>query len=336
MRRAVLIPMLLAFTGPALAASKSKKPPPKPAVVARPQAPSTPTPSAGEVACPLDGLPEAKLKWDEPGFLWLMESGDVLYYTTLGGPLPRLGTTLRCGGHTLHAETIQGGANLSMMNFDIDFSSVILVEAPRRTPEAKAFFAAKRALEAGDVTTARMLLRPLDRTDEGVAAQWVRVARLELAAGHATAAHDALRGLPLEVYGVVAGHVAASRMSLTDARRLDAAGQTGEAALALAPAEAALSLTIESQVWPEAERLDIQELSGELHEKQGDADGAVQRLEAVLARDPERPGAWLALANARWDLKDKKGAREAYAEASQRMAPESRPELLAERCPKCG
>lgn len=336
MRRATLIPLMLAFTTEAHAASKSKKPPPKPAVVARPQAPPTPTPTASEQACALDGLPEARLAWDEPGFLWLMESGDVLYYTTLGGNLPRLGTTLRCSGHNLHLETIQGGANLSMMNFDIDFSSVILVEAPRRTPEAKAFFAAQRALDAGDTATARMMLRPLDRTDEDVASQWVRIARLELAAGNAPAAHEALRGLPLELYGVVAGHVAASRLSLADARRLDQAGQTGEAAMALAPAEAALSLTIEAQVWPEPERLDIQELSGELHEKQGDSEGAVRRLEAVLARDPDRPGAWLALANARWDLKDKKGARAAYAEASRRLTPESRPVLLAERCPKCG
>ena len=169
MRCVALIPLLLAVAKPALAASKSKKPPPKPPVVVRPQAPPTPTPGARELACPLDGLPEARLDWDDPGFLWLMESGDVLYYTTLGGPLPRLGTTLACGGHTLHVETIQGGANLSMMNFDLDLSSVIQVEAPRRTPEAKAFFAAQRALDAGDVARARLLLRPLDRTDEDVA-----------------------------------------------------------------------------------------------------------------------------------------------------------------------
>lgn len=338
MVRAVLLSFLLAFGGAAEAGTTRKKAPAKtaPAPPPRPAPPAAPPTGSASQGCALDGLPEAIVAWDPYGWLWLLESGDVLYVADLGGPLPALGTTIRCGGKKVHVETLTGGANLSMMNFDLDFSSVIAVEAPRRTPEARAMYSGRRALEAGDVEGARRALRPLDRADEDVAGLWVWVSRLEAKAGRVDAAHEALRGLSLEVYGVAAAHVTASRLSLAEARRLHAEGRTGEAALALAPAEAALGLGIEPYAWPDRERLDVLELAGALRVARGDAAGALGPLEFVLAKDPARPQAWLALGDARWALKDKKGARLAYAEAYARLPEAERPAELAERCPKCG
>lgn len=336
MRAVTLISLALALSAEAHAATSKKKPAPKAAVVApRPPPPAAPPNGAPGSPCPLDGLPEATITWDDPGYFWFMESGDVLYAGDVGGPLPRLGTTVTCAAKRVHIETIQGGANLSVMNFDLDFASVVAVEAPRRTPEAKAFWKARRALEAGDVASAKLALRPLDRADEDVAGLWVWIARLETKAGHASEAHQALRGLSLEVYGVAEANVEAARLSLAEARAQHAAGANGDAELTLAPAEAALGLGLD-QVWPERERLDVLELAGVLHAEREDAEGAVQRLEFVVARDPERPAAWLGLAEARWLLKDKKGARAAYAEALSRLPVAERPPELAERCPKCG
>lgn len=335
MCRAILMGLILGLSMNAEAATSKKKPPPTVAPPPRPRAPETPPSGVHSQACALEGLPEAVLAWDTPGFLWLLESGDVLYVTTLGGPLPEMGTTIRCADTKVHIETIQGGANLSVMNFDLDFASVIMVEAPQRTPEAKAFWKARRALESGDVATAQLALRPLDRADEDVAGLWVWIARIEIKAGRIPEAQQALRGLSTEVYGVSAANVEVSRMALARARDLFAAGQFADAEMLLGPAEAALNLGLEAS-WPEQERLDVLELAGMLRVARQDAAGATQRLEQVLAKDPKRPRSWLALADARWLNKDKKGAREAYAEATRLLPDSQRPAVLAERCPKCG
>ncbi len=337
MRWVALISLLFGLTADAEASPPKKKTTVKvaPKVVPRPPPPDVPPSGTPSIPCPLNGLPEAIVAWDDPGHLWLLESGDVLYVTGLGGPLPRLGTTIRCAGQNMHIETIQGGANLSVMNFDLDFSSVIAVEAPRRTPEAKAFWAARRALEAGDVSAAQLALRPLDRADEDVAGLWVWIARIAIKEGRPIDAHQALRGLSQEVYGVTAAQVEVARLSLAKARELHASHANGDAEMMLGPAEAALGLGLD-QLWPEPQRLDVLELAGILHLEREDAEGAVQRLEFVVARDPARAQAWLALADARWLLKDKKGARLAYAEAYERLPSDQRPPALAERCPKCG
>ena len=67
-----------------------------------------------------------------------------------GGPLPRGHTNTRCGGQSLRIEVVEGGTSLSVMQFDLDFSSVIAIEAPRRTPEAKVDAARKQASQRAE------------------------------------------------------------------------------------------------------------------------------------------------------------------------------------------
>lgn len=326
----ILAAMVLFGAAEAKPARKApaKTAPPAP----RPPPPAAPPADAPSAACPLDGLPGAVVAWDDPGHLWLLEDGDVLYVTGIGGALPRAGTTMTCAQKALHIEVVSGGANLSLMAFDLDFTPIVALEGPRRTPEAKAWRAAKRALEAGDLPGARLALRPLDRADEEVAELWLWISRLEAEAGNANAAHEALRGLPLELRGVPQGHVHASRASLGAARATD---PPGDALLLLTPAENALRLAIPADLWSPAERLDILELSGRLRLVLGDPEAAAARLEQVVTADPSRSEAWLALGDARWAASDKRRARVAYLEAAARLPPEGQPPTLAERCPRC-
>lgn len=317
--------------------TKKKKPPAKTVVTPppRPPPPANPPSDAPRAPCALTGLPEAQVVWDDPGYLWLVESNETLYVTALGGPLPRGHTNTRCDGQTLRLEVVEGGTSLSVMQFDLDFSSVIAIEAPRHTPQAKAWRAARASLEAGDVAGARAVLRSLDRTDEEVGELWVWVSKLEVQANNPTGAHEALRGLHMEWYGVPEAHVAAARLSVKTATAQLAAGAYGDGLLTMSPVEGLLTRNVPERLWPPAERLDAAELIGRLKLGLGDAPAAVKTLEPVVSADPARGQAWLTLADARWEANDKKGARDAYAQALARLPAGSAPPTLAERCPKC-
>ena len=327
--------VLLSGTADAKTTTKKKPPPPVAAPAPKPPPPPFPPADAPRAPCALAGLPEAQIAWDDPGYLWLIESEETLYVTSLGGPLPRGHTNTRCGGQSLRIEVVEGGTSLSVMQFDLDFSSVIAIEAPRRTPEAKAWRAARSCLERGDLSCARGYLRGLDRMDEEVGELWVWVSKLEVQANNPTGAVEALRGLPLDWYGLPEANVAAARLSVRVARDMLAAGTYGDGLLTMSPVEALLSKKIPDRLWSPSERIDAMELIGQLKLGIGDAQGAAVALEPVIRADPARGKAWLALGDARWELKDKKGAREAYAEALHRLPASSAPATVAERCPKC-
>ena len=329
------IGVLLSGTADAKTTTKKKPPPPKAAPAPKPPPPPSPPADAPRAPCALNGLPEAQVAWDDPGYIWLLESDETLYVTALGGPLPRSHTNTRCEGQNLRLEVVEGGTSLSVMQFDLDFSSVIAVEAPRRTPEAKAWRAARACLERGDLGCARGHLRGLDRMDEEVGELWVWVSKLEVAANNPTGAVEALRGLPLEWYGLPEANVAAARLSVRVATEMLASGAYGDGLLTMSPVAALLDRKIPERLWSTAERNDALELIGRLKLGIGDPEGAAAVLEPVISADPARGQAWLALGDARWDMRDKKGARVAYAEAKTRLPAGAAPPTLAERCPKC-
>lgn len=317
----------------AYAAKRKKAPPPPPPPRAAPA--RTPSPDAQQAPCPLSGLPEASVLWSPQGYLWLMEDGDVLLAVDLGRAVAAQGVYGTCANTTIELAEITGGTALNIQKISVDVADIVRHEAPWRTPDAKARRRAERAVRAGDLPGARQALTGLNRAEPETVDAWVEIAYAAVAEGDLRGAADDISGLPLQQDGVREALVAVARAAVPAAASALDRGELAHAQHLFTPASTALAAGIGEDRWPALSQREARVVQGRIQLASGDAKGAAQTLDAVVAADPKMGRAWLALAEARWQAKDKKGARAAYAQAAGELATSTWPPTLAERCPKC-
>jgi len=273
--------------------------------------------------CPLDGLPNARVAWSAAGSIWFVDGGDVLVESEVGWGLPP-DVAISCVGTTIRVTTFQNGVEFGVRSVKMDLREVLAAEVPRRSPEART----RRALAAHDLPSALDAAAGLPPS-----ASELRLAVAREALSQADPAHAAamVADLPPQTPGITAIQAEIARRSLFAAQALFDARDLGPARAALAPALAATSLP----EWNAEDRTRAEVLRGRLLAVTGDFAGALACLEPVVAADPTQGVAWLAVADARWALKDKKGARAAYAEAARTLPTKAIPPYLAERCKGC-
>ena len=233
----------------------------------------------------------------------------MLFVGEVGDPLPVDEVRARCRGTHGRLELVRGGTSLSAMNADFDFSEIVSVYGPRYTPEGKARRAAEAALQQGDAATAAAALAGLDRNQEDTAMLWLWIGQERSGAGDVPGAMEALAGLPMGLPGVSAAYVRILQGSAAKARAALASGQAAEGLAALKPVPVILAMGLPADAVSQGLRLDLDELMAQLMLATGDHDGAAVALERVVLADPGRGRAWLALGDARWQARDKKGAR---------------------------
>lgn len=284
---------------------------------------------AHRMPCPLEGLPSGELAWVEQGRIWILEGDDVILFSDTGLPLTSMDGIV-CAGTSVTFTVFHGDRLKRIDRAHLDLKAALAGHVPRPTPEARL----DQALNEGHLQAAVGLLDKMDPSKPAVAAKWIELADLAVARKDLVLAAKAISSLPQGTAGATRIQAVLARESMTAARAALEGGDAGGALVALGPALSSLGRDLPE--WTEPERRATRVLWGRLMAATGDWKAALGVLESVVVEHPEEALAWLSLGDARWALADKKGARDAYLQASRLLPPGAFPTAARERCRKCG